>query len=510
VADARGSGAGDGLDRRGTDIANLVGAGTADGAGGAAVSLAVVGAKRQGLELGLADTLITRLSRSTALQVRALSSSQRVTGKTREAKAAGRELHAAYVIEGTTQRVGGRIRVNARLLSVADGRVLWGETFDENADSVFTLQDRIGDAVTSALALAPVVVPVGSRSPCDGADAAAYRAYLSGQHELARASTPRTRRALVAFRRAIDLDPSCARAYAGMANAYRVLATVADADPAEVFPIAQAMADRALTLDPTLAEAHVALGWIRLWHDWDWPASEASFRRAIELNPSLPNAHFGYANLLKHTGRDAEAAEQAKQALALDPLSPVINAIGSWFVPDPRQALDRALELDPEYWLGLLLRGVGRIGAGDVHAGLADLEQARQLCGDCSHALTTLGAVKARTGDADAARAILREMEARDRSGYWPASSLATLHNALGETKTALDLLERAYRERDVRMSFLVIDMNSRWSNLRAQPRFRALMRQMKLPMPAGGAGPAVRMNIPAPMNTSAADRSNR
>ena len=468
------------------------------------------GPSDEGLELGLADTLITRLSRSTALQVRALSSAQRMAGTTHEARAAARGLDAAYVVEGTTQRVGESIRVNARLLSVADGGLLWGETFDEDADSVFTLQDRIADAVTSALAVAPVVVPVASRSPCDGADAAAYRAYLSGQNELAHPSTLRTRQALVAFRRAVDLDPTCAHAYAGMANAYRILAAVADSDPAVVFPLAQAMADKALALDPTLAEAHVALGWIRLWHDWDWPASEASFQRAIELNPSLPAAHFGYANLLKHTGRDAEAAQEAKRALALDPLSPVINAVGGWFAPDPRQSLNRSLELDPDYWLALLLRGVSRIGAGDVAPGLDDLEHARRICGDCSHALTTLGAVKARTGDTEGARAILRMLEAKDREGYWPASSLATLHNALGETDVALDLLERAYRERDVRMSFLVLDMGPRWGNLRAQPRFLALMQQMKLPMPARAAAPAVRTNSPASARPSAADRSNR
>lgn len=468
------------------------------------------GPSDEALELGLADTLITRLSRSSALQVRALSSSQRMAGKTREAKAAGRELDAAYVVEGTTQRVGGRIRVNARLVSVTDGKLLWGETFDENADSVFTLQDRIGNAVTSALALANVVVPAGSGSPCDGADAAAYRAYLSGQNELARPSTLRTRRAVVAFRRAIDLDPTCARAYAGMANAYRILTTVADADPAEVFPLAQAMADKALTLDPNLAEGYVAQGWIKLWHDWNWPASEASFRRAIELNPSLPNAHFGYANLLKHTGRDAEAAQQAQQALALDPLSPVINAVGGWFVPDPRKALKRSLELDPDYWLALMLRGLGRIAAGDLNAGLADLERSRQICGDCSHALTTLGTIKAHTGDTAAARAILREMEARDRKGYWPASSLAAVHNALGETDIALDLLDRAYRERDVRMSFLVMDITPRWRNLRTNKRFLALMHKMKLPMPPAAPMPAVRTNSPASAKPSSADRSNR
>jgi DNA-binding winged helix-turn-helix (wHTH) protein/TolB-like protein len=445
------------------------------------------------LELGLADSLITRVSRSNNLRVRSLASSQQFAGAKQDPIEAGRDLGADYIVEGTIQRHGGRVRVTSRLLSVRDGTALWSGTFDETPDHVFTLQDRIADALATALAV-KFATPARS-SPCDGADADAYRAYLSGQYELARPSALRTRRALDGFRRAIDLDPTCARAYAGMANAYRILAMVADAEPGEVFPLAKAMAAKALALDPELAEAHVAQGWIRLWHDWDWTASETSFRRAIELNPSLANAYFGYANLLKQTGRDAEAAQQAKLALALDPLSPVINAIGGWF------------DLDPEYWLALLLRGVGRIGAGDMPAGLADLEQARQICGDCSHALTTLGMVKARTGDADAARAILRGMEARDREGYWPASSLASLHNALGETDAALDLLERAYRERDVRMSFLVIDMSSRWNNLRAQPRFRALAQQMKLPE---GATPAIRTNTPASANTSAADRSSR
>jgi DNA-binding winged helix-turn-helix (wHTH) protein/TolB-like protein/Tfp pilus assembly protein PilF len=467
------------------------------------------GPRDAGLELGLAETLITRLSRSPALLVPALTSAQRTTGGG-DAREAGRQLGVAYVVEGTTQQVGGQVRVNARLVSVANGRVLWGETFDAHADRVFTLQDRIGDAVTSALALAPVTVPAGSRSPCDGSDAAAYRAYLSGQRELARPSALRTRRALDGFRQAIDLDPTCARAYAGMADAYRILAVVADADPEAIFPLAKAMADKALALDPDLAEAHVAQGWIKLWHDWDWPASEAEFRRAIELNASLASAYFGYANLLKHTGRDNEAMAPAKQALALDPLSPVINAIGGWITSDPRQALDRSLELDPQYWLALLLRGAGRIGAGDVPAGLADLEQARKICGDCSHALTTLGMVQARAGHTDAARAILHEMEARDREGYWPASSLATLHNALGETDAALDLLERAHREHDVRMSFLALDLPSRWSNLAGEPRFRALMQAMKLPMQAGAAAVSPTMHMPASANTSEADRSSR
>jgi tetratricopeptide (TPR) repeat protein len=185
----------------------------------------------------------------------------------------------------------------------------------------------------------------------------------------------------------------------------------------------------------------------------------------------------------------------------------VVNAIGGWFVPDPRQAIDRSLELDPDYWLALILRGVIQIQAGQAASGLADLERARTICGDCSHALTSLGVVQARAGNAAAARAILHEMEARDREGYWPASSLATLHAALGETDAALDLLERAYRERDVRMSFLVIDMGPRWRGLAGEQRFRALMQRMALPMRVAVV-PTTR--TPASTSSSAAGRSSR
>ncbi len=196
--------------------------------------------------------------------------------------------------------------------------------------------------------------------------------------------------------------------------------------------------------------------------------------------------------------------------MALDPMSPVINALGGWFIAPPGEGiryLDRALELDPDYWLALLMRGVVRAGSGDAAGGLADLERARQLCGDCGHALTARGMVEARLGNREAARRILRELEARDREGYVQASSLAALHNALGDTDAALDLLERAWRERDMRMAFLKLDLPTRWSNLRAEPRFRALMQRMDLPEdPPADA----RTNTPASANASSADRSNR
>ena len=152
-----------------------------------------------------------------------------------------------------------------------------------------------------------------------------------------------------------------------------------------------------------------------------------------------------------------------------------------------------------------------RASSGDIAGGFADLDRARLLCGDCGHALTTRGLIEARSGNREAARQLLQALEARDREGYVQASSLAALHNALGDTDGALDLLERAWRERDMRMAFLVPDTSMRWSNLRAEPRFRALMQRMNLPQNQPQAAPDdARTNTPASASGSAADRSNR
>lgn len=243
------------------------------------------GTRDELLELGLADTLITRLSRSRALRVRAFASSQRLGGDVNDPVAAGRRLGAAYVIDGSAQQVADNVRVNMRLLSVADGATVWADTFDARSDNVFTLQDRISGAVVGALGLPPIVVPARARSPCDGDDPKAYRAYLRGYYLLQRPSAANLSGALSAFRRAINLDTACTRAYAGMALAYRGLVHI-DREPNEMFALSKAAVAQALKIDPDSAEALMAQGRNRDLYDWDWAGAEASLKRAIALNPA--------------------------------------------------------------------------------------------------------------------------------------------------------------------------------------------------------------------------------
>lgn len=437
------------------------------------------------LELGLAETLIARLSGSTRLQVRSLASSQRFAGAQRDPLDAGRRLGADYVVEGTTQRDGSQVRVNARLLDVRDGRAVWTGTFDERIEQAFTLQDGIAAAVASALAYKISASPAAGRSPCDGANAEAYRAYLTGYYQLNRPTAARMHQALVAFRRAIDLDPTCARAYAGMAYAYRALAMTGDQDPRKTFPSAKAAVKQALAIDPGLAEAYASQGFIHFWYDWDWASAEASFKRAIELNPSLAEAHMAYAHLLSNIGRKEEAVSQARQAVALDPLSPLINTLASNFIViaghtgEAQQGWEKALELEPDFWTALLSRSGTLMARGDYAGAISDLRRASELSGGNSQALAALGMAYASAGDFAAAEQVLHDMEVRDRDGYVPATSMAALHNALGDSEGAMDLLERAYQERDIRLAFLKVD--ARWNNLREQPRFLALARRLEL-----------------------------
>ena len=436
------------------------------------------------LELGLTETLITQLSRVPYLRVRALGSSLHLAQEVaHDPDAAGRQLGAAFVIDGSAQQVGGRVRVNVRLLSVASGATVWADTIDTRVEDVFTLQDRISGAVVKALALPGIAMPERRRRSRRG-DAEVYRAWLQGYHLLQRPDEGNLKKAISAFRRAIDLDAAYTRAYAGIAFAYRGLVHI-DHEPGEMFGLAKAAVAQALKLDPDSPEALTAQGRIRHLYDWDWAGAEASLQRAIELNPSLMEARYACAHLLVHLGRFEEGLEQARQARELDPLSPMVNAIYAGLLTAAGQTeaaqkqVRRALELKPRFWVALQVRAGLAMGRGDTAAAMGDLASAVDDSDRASQILALQAIAHAAAGDRILPQEVLQELEARRTQRYVPATSFAAAHAALGNTDAALDELERAYRERDIRMAFMKVD--ARWNVLRAQPRFRVLAQHMGL-----------------------------
>lgn len=378
-------------------------------------------------------------------------------------------------------------------MSLPDGRTVWADTFDQTPDRVFTLQDVLAGAVASSLSLKYTTARRHS-SPCDGSDAHAYRAYLRGRHLINRPTPTRLTHALAAFREAVDRDPQCARAWAGTAFAYRALVMTGDRDPRVMFTLARAAVARALAIDADSAEAHASRGFIEFWHDWDWAHAESSLRHAIALDDNLAEAHVALAQLLISVGRADEAAPHARQAALLDPLSPLVNTLAAGSVArtghfdEARQRLESVLELEPDFWIALSTRGGMAIGSPDIGGpdylqGMQDLQRASELCGGCSRVRALLGVGYARAGDRAAAEQVLAEMELRARTDYLPATSMARVHDLLGNRDRALDLLEVAYAERDFDMTSLA---SGQWHRLHQEPRYRALVQRMNFEGRAG------------------------
>jgi DNA-binding winged helix-turn-helix (wHTH) protein/TolB-like protein/Tfp pilus assembly protein PilF len=443
------------------------------------------------LEVGLADTLIARLSQYQQLHVSSLAAVLSA-GKDADPIATGRRLHADYLIDGSTQRFNDHVRVNVRLVEISSGNTIWVNTFDEPMDRVFHLQDGVARAVAQALKFSGEIAGRDVRSPCEGENIEAYRALLTGRYFTAWPVAERLTNTLRAYRRAIELDPSCASAYAGIAVIYRAEAISGTRDSRELMPLSLAALEQALALDPYSAEAYVQLGFFRLWYDRDWPAAEAAFVRAIDLKPDLADAHFGYAHLLIFFNRFDEALFHIDRARELDPLRPLINVIHAGMIDmvgqeeAALQSLQRSFELTPDFWLSLYVRAGIMLDRGVPAAAVADLENAAERSGGNNQVLGMLAMAYGAAGNLHAAKEVVSALNKRASESYVPPSALAAAYLGIGETDKALELLEQAYEQHDVRIAYL--GMDARWNAIRAHPRFRELLNQLGFsPEPARG-----------------------
>lgn len=439
----------------------------------------LAGERDEVLEIGIADTLITKLSSSNRLVVRSINSVRRYTALDQDPLAAAAQLGVGAVLEGQIYRSGNQVRLTARLLSVPDGKALWTGTFDDRFTDVFTVQDTIAAKVASALALKLAPDEQVAMTARSTADPKAYEVYLAGRYHLGKVVEPEIRQSIVLFQQAIAIDPNYALAYAGMAEAYRRLPITSDSDPSESFPQAKVAAAKALELDASLADAHAVLGWISMWYDWNWVASERSFRRAIALNPHLVEAHIGLGTLMSNQRRDVEAIEEGRLAREIEPSSPLVQSLAATFsiwsgdLPEGRRLADKALEIAPDFWIAQLY--LGQIAVGEQHfdQAVTEFEKARVTSNGGAQALSLLGYALARQGRTAEARAVLAQLTARAARQYVPASAIATIYAGLGENDPMFVWLDKAREQRDVRMAFLKAD--ARWDPWRADPRFRAI-----------------------------------
>ena len=435
---------------------------------------------------GVAESLLDALTRLPKLRVLAQSTVMRFKARLDEPIVVGRELGVGAVVTGRLRQHGDDVRVSCELVRVADGARLWGQRYERPISDLRAIQDEIGERLTEHLRgkAAPRATRKLTRAGAHGTPS--YQAYLRGRHLWNRWTPDSIRSAVRQYDEAISLEPTNALAWSGLADAWATLGEAKAVAPAGAFPRAKAAALRALELDAQQPEAHVSLGLVRGFWEWDWPGSESAFRRAVELAPGYALAHMWYGYLLSGLGRHAEALAEMHLALELDPLSLITltSAAGALFFArryeEAVALLRQTLDIDPEFLparsdFARALEYSGRT-AEAVEQYERVIRQAGTSLADPSAGLANVLAVSGRGGEAREVLATLSRSRAERYVSPW---TLASIHAGLGETGEALDWLERAFEEHDPALVWLKV--HPRFDSLRSEPRFEALLARLRL-----------------------------
>jgi len=441
--------------------------------------------------LGMADVLINRLGSLRRMTVRPTAAVLRYADGLRDPLAAGKELRVDAVLDTNFQRDGDRVRVTAELWRVRDGASLWSGKFDRAYDDLFSVEDAIAEDVAAGVLRS---LTAGDRRLLNrpAVNPNAWRAFLRGIYYWNRRNVEGYQQAIQAFEEATRIDPGYALAYAGLADAYALLGS----NPNTVMPRATAMsraraaAQKAVQLDDTLAEAQTSLAFIRMHYDWDFAAAEKGFQRAIDLNPSYATAHQWHALNLLATGHAPEAIAEVERARELVPMSLIISGdLAEFYLyagryDDAVAEARRVLEIDPGF-------DITRHFLAMALAAKHEYAEALQAAGGVNERNpvrpATLGCVEAFAGHTGAARQWLRRAIDQRATSFEMPYQIATIYASLGEVDATVRWLEQAIEERTG--ALILLNVYPAFGPVRQDPRFRAIVARVGIPMPPHTAG---------------------
>jgi TolB-like protein/DNA-binding winged helix-turn-helix (wHTH) protein len=375
----------------------------------------------------------------------------------------GRDLRVDYVVEGSVRRGEGRFRITARLIKVADQAQVWTDTLERDESEMSRIEENVAASVTAAVAQRLLGGTATTNAAPRSHNEAAYNAYLNGRYLQRKERRADLERSLAYFEDAAKLDPQFDTAYSALAESYVSLGQSGSA-AADTFPAARAAAEKALAIRDTNAEAHNALANALFWYDWKWAAAEQHFARALAINSSYSEAHHDYAFFLVAMGKTQQGLASLKRAIAMNPLSTRVNIDAGWILlqahrfDEAIKQARRAQELEP--------------GLAEANACIARSLFYQKKYREAADLLRVAGPTPE--------QALERVHRERVEAGKADAFTMATSYVFLGEKSKALDALERAYTERNIRMPLLLTEPS--FDPLHAEPRFRDLAGRLALP----------------------------
>jgi TolB-like protein/Tfp pilus assembly protein PilF len=433
---------------------------------------------------GLTEDLIGELGSFSPqeLGVIARTSVMRYKGNRTSAARIGAELGVEYLIQGSARHERGRVCIALHLVRTRDQTLVWADRYERPVNDVLRIQAEVARSVADRIRLK---LAVGSRSLVH-TDPAVYDLYLRARYLCELRTAPTQRRAIRLFESALRRDPHYAPAWAGLASCYAMQAITSDVRPRDSFPLAREASDRALAVNPRLPEALVARGMTKFWFDWQWDAAEQDFRAAAEHNPSNPAALMFLAHLQSNLARHEYAISGIRAGQRLDPIAPIMNTHEAHFLYNARryeeaeQPLRRTLDLAPRFWVAHIVAGKILGMRGRSGEAIEEFSKAHSLSNGNTEAVGLMGFTLGASGNSTDARRVLRELQTRARRRYVPPVHRALVHLGLADREGALDALEQAVEERDVRLTFLAIE--PRWAPLLNAPRFERVRTRVGLP----------------------------
>lgn len=435
---------------------------------------------------GMTEELITDLAKIGALRVISRTSVMGYKGAHKPLPEIARELNVDAIIEGTVQRSGSRVRIAAQLIEARTDQHLWSESYERDLRDVLALQGEVASAIAGEIRVKLTPQEHASMAGAHAPNPEAHEAYLQGLYFWNKLTEEDIKKSIQHFQRAIQLAPDYAPAYSALAFSYTLLASSEFSPSRKNYTQAKKLAQKAIELDESLADAHAALGFVLCYGDWDWPAAEAQFKRANALEPNGKGGHAVYALYLGDMGRSEEAISEMKKGLESDPLSVLsLENLGFLYglAGQPEKAIEqyrRILEMDPKS-----VDAHGSLGwvygmQGKHTQAIAEWSEARKLSENSPVAIAGLGHAYAAAGKSPEAHEMLNEMRQLSKRRYVSPYLVASVYAGLGEKEQTLFWLEKALDEHNDALVSLKVDPE--FARLRTDPHFREILRRIGLP----------------------------
>jgi TolB-like protein/Tfp pilus assembly protein PilF len=435
---------------------------------------------------GLTEEMIAQLGQLCRgrIGVIARSSSMMFKRSTQRAREIGEMLRADYLLEGSVRQEGDRVRITARLVETSGETHLWIETYERHLADCLSVQADVAARIARSLAME--LMPEQSHGAhAASQDAVAYQAYLKARFHWNKPGDDGVDEAIDYYEQSLARDPAFAAAYAGIARARILRAEYYGDLPRRMLEMARQSAKRALELEPSLSEGHLALAEVRRTLEWDWRGAESSYSQAIVLNPSHEGAHRSFGVMLAALSRSDEAIREAERACELDPLCLVVNSSAAWvrFVAgDYDQAIDRCqhtVDMNPRFVAARRVMGAAYLQSGREEAAIASMESALAQSCDDPVLLAWLAHARAVVGDRDQAVEIVGKLTRMRAQRFVPSYHVALAHVGLADHDAAFASLEQATVECDPALPNVAVD--PRFEPIRPDPRYGRLVELLGL-----------------------------